>query len=204
MVIFNDFLLPIILGYKEDYYDYDDEKYEKEDSIFSLILGVGLSCFISVLTSAYTLIIVYSTTRRQYITGDFLYDKSINDDLSLIKTVQLICGFSFGLIYCNLYFWKALDTKGDLGKPYFYQETIIPDYTIYRGISVYMIAKIIVIIFCIIGSLCCPTFSFFKNDLAEYILSRDECDYDKENIFKEFLIRNKKIVDILNIKIQSE
>ena len=85
MVIFNDFLLPIILGYKEDYYDYDDEKYEKEDSTFSLIIGVFLSCFISVFTCAYTLIIIYSTTRRQYITADFLYDKSINDDLSLIK-----------------------------------------------------------------------------------------------------------------------
>lgn len=83
MAIINDFLLPIAIDYDEDFYD--DEKYEKEDSIFSLILGVFLSCFISVLTSAYTLIIVYSTTRRQYITGDFLYDKSINDDLSLIK-----------------------------------------------------------------------------------------------------------------------
>ena len=65
IVIVNDFLLPLIIGYDEDYYD-DDEKYEKEGSIFSLFLGVFLACFISVFTSSYTLIIVYSTTRRQY------------------------------------------------------------------------------------------------------------------------------------------
>ena len=38
---------------------------------------------------------------------------------------------------------------------------------------------------------------FFKNDLAEYILTRDGCDYDNENNFNEFLARNSKITDIL-------
>ena len=37
---------------------------------------------------------------------------------------------------------------------------------------------------------------FFKNDLAEYFLTRDGCDYDNENNFNEFLARINKITDI--------
>ena len=65
------------------------------------------------------------------------------DNLSLIKTVQLICGYSFALLYCNLYLWIKLDKKGAFGKPKFYERIKIPDYTIKSGISIYMIVKII-------------------------------------------------------------
>ncbi len=87
----------------------NDEKYEKEKSILELALGVLLAIAFSVVWSSYTIITIYSTKRRRYITGDFLYDRQINDNISLMKTVQIICGFSFAIIFCNLYFWLATD-----------------------------------------------------------------------------------------------
>ena len=62
-----------------------------------------------------------------------------------MKTVQLICGYSFAIVYCNLYYWKTIDYKGTLGKPYFYDKIIIPDYIFKQGISIYMTIKIILI-----------------------------------------------------------
>ena len=64
----------------------------------------------SLIVSCYTVIMIYSDTRKNYISGDFLYDKQINDNISLMKTVQIICGYSFSIIYCNLYFWRVIDT----------------------------------------------------------------------------------------------
>lgn len=148
--------------------------------------------------SSYTLIIIYHTKRSRYITGDFLYDKQINDNLSLMKTVQLVCGYSFALIHCNLYFWRVIDTHGNY-KPKFVEEIIVPDYKIKSGITVYMIVKLVIIIVSIIASLKFNNMSFFKNDLGEYNLSSDGCVYDNDNEFNKFIEEKWKINSILKM-----
>ena len=88
IAILTDFILPIAINMDIDFTD-NDEKYEKEKSI--LELGVLLAIVFSVLWSSYTIITIYSTKRRRYITADFLYDRQINDNINLMKTVQIIC-----------------------------------------------------------------------------------------------------------------
>ena len=194
IVLCTDFILPIALNFEEDYIE-DDDKYEKEESVVGLAVGVILSIVCSVLTSSYTIITIYSTKRRKYITGDFLYDRQINDNISLMKTVQIICGFSFAIVYCNLYFWRTKDKKNVFGKPYLYEQIIIPDYTIKNGISVYMIVKLIIIIVSIIGHLCFSKKSVFKNDLAEYNLICGDSKYDFDNELERI---NKEKMNSLN------
>jgi len=198
IVVLTDFVLPIAFAYNfnDDYIKNED--YEKEESIVSLIAGLLVLIPVSVLCSSYTIITIYSTTRRRYITGDFLSSSNINDSLSLLKTVQLVCGYSFALVYCNFYFWKAIDKLGDLGKPKFYEKTIIPDYTFKSGISIYMIVKIIIIICSIIASLKLNKVFVFKNDLAEYNLGQDNNMLDNDKEFENFLVKYEKINNYLN------
>ena len=146
IVLLTDFIIPIAFAYEYNEDFINDDEYEKEESVASLVIGVLFMVICSVLTCSYTIILVYSTTRRRYITGDFLSGYSVNDNISLMKTVQLVCGYSFALVYCNLYFWKAIDKFETLGTPKFYEEIIIPDYKIKQGISVYMLIKIVIII----------------------------------------------------------
>ena len=195
MAIITDFLLPFINN--RDNVE-DDEEFEKEESELDLAIGVLLSIVLSVVFSAYTLIIIYSTIRRKYITGDFLYDKQINDNLNLMKTVQLVCGYSFAVIYCNLYFWRATDNNGsNFRRPNFYDETIIPDYNIKSGLSAYMIVKIILIVISVICHLKSVDFFDYNNDLAEFDLSQDGCKYDYELELNKIEQEKYKIVNIL-------
>ena len=196
IVILTDLILPIALNSKDSFIK--EEEYEKEDSTLGLIVGVLLSIPFAALCSSYFIITVYSTNRRQYISGDFLYDRKINDEISLMKTVQIVCGYSFAILYCNLFFWKSIDKKGVLGSPYFYEEVVIPDYTIKHGITILMIIKIIIIIATIIITLKFSDFFIFKNDLAEYNLSKDGCTYDNKNgEIYQYLKEKRKIVNIL-------
>ena len=196
--VVTDFILPIVLDSEEDYID-EDDKYEKEKSMFGLAVAVIIAILFSVVWNSYTIITIYSTKRRRYISGDFLYDKQINDNLSLLKSVQLICGFSFSLVYCNLYFWKTLDKKKVFGKPHYYQKIIIPDYTIKNGISVYMIVKIIIIIVSIIAALKYTSnkISVFKNDLAEYNSICGDSKYDQDNELYKIIAEKQDIYNIL-------
>ena len=115
-----------------------------------------------------------------------------------MKTVQIVCGYSFAILYCNLFFWKSIDKEGVFGTPYFYEEVVIPDYTIAHGITILMIVKIIIIVGTIIISLKRQDFFVFKNDLAEYDLCKDGCIYDKEEEFKKSLEEKRKIINILH------
>ena len=115
MVIITDIFLPLTLD-KEDEYSSsssDDSADFSGQNSLGLVLSILLAIPISLICYTYTIIIIYATKRRRYITGDFLYDKQINDDLSLMKTVQIVCGYSFALLYCNLYFWRSIRTKGN-------------------------------------------------------------------------------------------
>ena len=114
-----------------------------------------------------------------------------------MKTVQIVCGYSFALLYCNLYYWKALDKTGILGKPKYYEKVIIPDYTIKQGLSVYMIVKMVIIFVSIIASLCFSKLFIFKNDLAEYNLSTEDYEYNNDIKFQNFLNEKNKVVNIL-------
>ena len=209
MAVVTDFILPITLHGGDDYSSsIDDDEYEKEQSTLSLALSIILSMAIAVLTSSYTLITVYSTIRRNYISGDFLYDKQINDDLNLLKTVQIICGYSFAVIFCNLYFWKSIDKYGNMyGKLNFYDAVIIPDYMLKSGVSILMIIKIVMIILFIIGAFLSVKMALFKNDLGKYnfnFLFNRGYDYEvelknvrREKMSIENLLRYKITIELL-------
>ena len=199
MVIITDFFLPITLDKDDEYSSSsssDSSTLEGQNEL-GLTLSVVLCIPLSLICYSYTIIIIYATKRRRYITGDFLYDKQINDDISLMKTVQIVCGYSFALLYCNLYFWRSIRSKGNYGRPIFYDKTVIPDYTFKGGVSVVMIAKIAVIVGSQLVSLFLKNFMIFKNDLAEYHLSIIGYKYDNDFEFKNFLEEKKKIINIL-------
>ena len=203
IAIVTDFLLPIVLDSdknESDRSEYSDGEHEKEKSTLSLGVSIVISIAFAVITSPYTLITIYTTIRRKYISGDFLYNKQINDNLSLIKTVQLICGFSFSVIFCNLFFWRTIDTSGSLyGKPNIYETIIIPDYRLKAGISILMIIKIIIIIISIISAFLVTKLSVFKNDLGGFNL-KHICNrrYDYSFEFNKVLMEKKKIYSFLN------
>ena len=205
IAICTDFILPIALNMRDDFIDDSGEFKKTEESKFALAVSVIISLAICVVTSSYTIITIYSSKRRRYISGDYLYDKKINDNLSLLKTVQFICGFSFAVIYCNLYFWKTLDKKGVFGRPYYYDQVIIPDYTLKNGITIYMIIKIIIIIISILAALIIKLtkISFFKNDLTEFnSKSWRQSKYDDDQELNRVINENKGIVNILKREIK--
>lgn len=205
IAICTDFILPIALNMRDDFIDDSGEFKKTEESKFALAVSVIISLAICVVTSSYTIITIYSSKRRRYISGDYLYDKKINDNLSLLKTVQFICGFSFAVIYCNLYFWKTLDKKGVFGRPYYYDQVIIPDYTLKNGITIYMIIKIIIIIISILAALIIQLtkLSFFKNDLTEFnSKSWRQSKYDDDQELNRVINENKGIVNILKREIK--
>ena len=193
IAIVTDFVLPLAFNYKKEYYDKSNsDLFEKDKSeVINLAYGILGMILASIFCCPYTVITIYTTMRKRYITGDFLYNKQINDDISLMKTVQLVCGYSFAIVYCNLYFWKTIYSTGDLGKPYYYDEIVIPDYVIKQGISIYMLIKIVLIVGSIFAHLYLDNVFIFKNDLAEYNKCGDNCEYDKEENF------NSDIIDIL-------
>ena len=198
IIILTDILLPISLSKKDEYSSSSSESDTySASSDLSLAILVLLSIPFTVICCSYTIVLIYATKRRRYITGDFLYDKQINDDISLMKTVQLVCGFSFALLYCNFYFWRSIDSNGEYGRPNFYDRTIIPDYTFKQGVSVVMIAKLVIIFVSIIGELFFSKFLYFKNDLSEYNLSIGEDKYDNDIEFNNFLEEKMKIIILL-------
>ena len=190
IAIVTDFVLPLSFGYKQEFYDRSNSDLFEKDKSEAINVAAGIIGMIvaSIFCCPYTIITIYSTMRKRYISGDFLYDKQINDDISLMKTVQLVCGYSFAIVYCNLYFWKTVYSTGDLGKPYYYDEIVIPDYTFSQGVSIYMLIKIVLIIGSIFAHLYLDKVFIFKNDLAEYNKCGDYCEYDKEGQFNYFII----------------
>jgi len=197
IALVTDFLLPIMLNVNGDSPKPTKEKLGKFDSIWGLILAIILSYPLSLCASSYTVIMIYSNKRKNYISGDYLYDKQINDNKSLLKTVQIICGYSFSILYCNIYFWRTRDTNGYFGNPKFYDTIFIPDYTLIRGVTIFMIAKIVLIVSSIIGSYCCYSWKIYKNDLGEFDRNGNFSIYDNPNELDR--IKNKKyqVVDVL-------
>ena len=88
IAICTDFILPIALNMRDDFIDDSGEFKKTEESKFALAVSILISLLICIVTSSYTIITIYSSKRRRYISGDYLYDKKINDNLSLLKTVQ--------------------------------------------------------------------------------------------------------------------
>ena len=204
IAIVTDFVLPLSFDYgsDDDYYNNDSDLFDKNQSTAMNIATGILGMFAAaIICCPYTIITIYSTIRKRYISGDYLYNKQINDHISLMKTVQLVCGYSFSIVYCNLYFWKAVDYKGKLGKPYFYDKIIIPDYIFKQGISIYMLIKIILIVGSIFAHLFSSDVFVFKNDLAEYNLAKDTCIYDNKDEFIKKLNDNYNITRILGINL---
>ena len=198
IVLLTDFLLPICINKDDDFTSSDSTSEGDSNEGLGFTIEVLLTIPLSIICCSYTIVLIYATKRRRYISGDFLYDKQINDNISLMKTVQLVCGFAFALLYCNLYFWRSIDTKGHYGRPNFYEKPIIPDYTFKGGISVIMIAKILVIVISQIIGACCSKFFIFQNDLGDYQLQKDIDLYDNDIKFKALLDQKRSFVNILN------
>ena len=199
-ILINDILLPLLFKYgvKEGDMDFNSGKSEKEKNVGQLILSVIIIFPVMALCSVYTFIMIYTHTKKSYISGDFLYDKKINDSLNLLKSVQIICGYSFSIVYCNLYYWKAIDKFGEIGKPIYYEKTFIPDYKISGGLTVYYIVKLAIIIFSIFAHLKLDDVSAFENDLAEFYLCKEGCKYDSKNELENFRKKNAQVMKILN------
>ena len=204
IAIVTDFVLPLAFGYVIDQ-EYDNNNNNEDAELFdknknaalNVTFGVLGMIIASCIACPYTVITIYTTIRKRYISGDFLYNSKINDDISLMKTVQLVCGYSFALVYCNLYFWKSVGSGGILHKPYFCDEIIVPDYVFKQGISIYMLIKIVIIIFSIIAHLNLNKKFVYKNDLAEYNKLGDKSHYDKNDQFTEDMKKYKGIENIL-------
>ena len=169
MVLITDIFLPFALyneskeGSTQTDTTTDSDSADDEDSniiidIFILIFGLIL---LVIMTCTYTIITLHAINRRTYISGDFLSGKKINDTISLMKTLKKVCAYSFPLVYLNFYLWK-----NSLKHEFIFYETIyMPDYELKHGIGIFMLAKIVVIIFSIIVFKCgC----LLKNDMAEF------------------------------------
>lgn len=185
MIFLSDFLFPVFNISNIDSSSFEDSSsYEKEDSIGELILAVLIIIPILIICcSFYTIVIIFSTTRSRYITGDILSGKNANDNISLIKTTKLISSSAFVLVYCNCYIYNIKGIIFD--RPKFYDEVIIPDYKIKNNIGIFMIVKFILIIIFAILTCCKKKCFFFKNDLAEY--NRKYTDENYINYFEEFI-----------------
>ena len=187
MVVFSDIFLPINTQSKaknnnetnsavpNDSTNSDNSNNDNEDSglankILDIIAVVFLLIFIIILNSAYTIIVTYSLNRRNYISGDYLSGKKKNDNISLMKTVNEITGYAFALVYCNIYFYKMYYLLENNKKEIiFHNEIEIPDYEITACLGVFMIAKLVIIIFSIFMFSCTEgVFNFFKSDLSKF------------------------------------
>ena len=164
-----------------------------DDSIIDIIISIIfisiLMLFIVVITSSYTIITFFSVNRRRYISGDFLSGKKINDSISLMKTIKVICGYSFPLVYCNYYFWKYVTNEDFI----FYEKIYIPDYELTHGFGLFMLAKLVVTFFSIIifRYCCCD---LLKDDMAGYIKNINDSNYNAfqdEIDFNNFIQNNK-------------
>lgn len=177
------------------------------NTVVALIIALIFVIIIIFINSAYTIIMIYSTSRRYYISGDFLSGYHSNDNISLMKTVKEICGMAFSLIYCNIYIYKSFSSHNFI----FSQRITIPDYEIKYGISVYMIAKLVIIILAmIIFKNFDKVFFFYKNDLGKF--NQDYKNEDYYYIYKDgfekfqkefpevdnFLMRNHKYFEKLS------
>ena len=120
-VVVTDFFLPIII---DDVSEFDssssEEEENKKETTIDLIIQIIIYIPFYFLFSAYTIITIYSITRRTYITGDFLSGKHINDNINLMKTLKIVCEDAFVLVYCNFYFSTTINKEKE--KPKFYEE----------------------------------------------------------------------------------
>ena len=206
MVLLTDILLPIML-----YTDNSKEKNnstnttdttitdsvsQDDDEDINIFLDIIISIFalflLICITCSYTIIMLFSINRREYISGDFLSGKKINDTISLMKTVKKVCAYSFPLVYLNYFFWKII-TKDNF---IFYEKIYIPDYELKHGVGIFMLSKIVVILFSIIVFKCgC----LLKNDMAEFNKNIGDSNYNayEDQMKFNYEIQNEPIYQLL-------
>ena len=143
---------------------------EKDYINFGQFIGYIFLIIIFVLiNSSYTVAVLFSLNRRQFITGDFFYGNKRGDNLNLIETIKTISGMAFPLAYCNLYFFYFIYTKIN-GKSniYIYQFIKTPEINIGEFNLLPFIKIILIIIFSFITKRYEKIFSFKINDFADY------------------------------------
>ena len=94
------------------------------------------------ITSFYTIAVIYSLYKRNFVTGDLLYGKHLGDNLNLINTTKTISGMATVLSYCNLYIFIYFLEKS----PILYDVVKFPEYDIGYGYNFLGIIKFIFLI----------------------------------------------------------
>ena len=179
IIIFSDYLMPIA-AYNDDSETKSSENESSSSGFGSFILGLILFIIISILNSSYTIAILFSINKRQFISGELFYGKNKGDHINLIETINTLSSFVYPLSYCNLYFYYiALKYNDSFLTPTFYEIVKIPDYSIKGGFSVLMIIKIALSLVFAVLSHCFQ----IKNDLGEYnrYIYTKNCKYDYLN-----------------------
>jgi len=69
-----------------------------------------------------------------------------------------------------------------------------------QGITIFMIAKIILIVFSIIGSFCCYSWTIYKNDLGEFDSCGSSSRYDNQEELNKIYQEKDQVVSFLNKK----
>ena len=170
----------------------DDPEEEESSVAANIIEFIVIVWFFS----AYTIMLFYTINRREYLSGDFLSGKSVNDNINLMKTLKEICGFTYPVIYCNFYFWKYISKSQML----FYENVAIPDYKFKSGITVFMIAKLFVIGVSIIIYYCGFNIGWIlKNDLADFNITMCESYYNVEKDENDYKIFTSEINEEMKI-----
>ena len=135
----------------------------KTDSIIEYILSIFLMFILIFITSFYTIAVIYSLYKRNFVTGDLLYGKHLGDNLNLINTTKTISGMATVLSYCNLYIFIYFLEKS----PILYDVVKFPEYDIGYGYNFLGIIKFIFLItFGIIANSFKKIFCIKSNDFG--------------------------------------
>ena len=215
MIILSDICVPIvaydnevekgenstdIINDMSDTFTYSDgvinTKDEPEEEKSSVAANIIEFLVIVWFFSAYTIMLFYSINRREYLSGDFLSGKSVNDNINLMKSLKEICGYTYPVIYCNFYFWKYISKSQML----FYEQVAIPDYKFKSGITVFMIAKLFVIGVSIIIYYCGFNIGWIlKSDLSDFNITICESSYNADNDENNYKILTSEINKEINL-----
>ena len=182
MIILCDFFVPIgLFNSESETTTKESPEYEsisQEDSIYDFLLGLLLFLVITIIYSPYTIAVLYSISKREFISGENFYGKNMGDNINLIQTISSLTGFLYPLSYCNLYCWyKILKLVNEAyTTPILYEVVVIPDYLIKGKFNILIIIKFVLILVFAILSHCFE----IKNDFGGYnkYICEEFCQYD--------------------------
>ena len=178
-IIWDDFLFPIGLFYSEKKTSESTEykSSSKEDSLAEFLGFVLFLLVITIINSPYTIAVLYSISKREFISRENFYGKNMGDNINLIETISDLTGFLYPLSFCNIYFYyMVFKFDENYTTPTLYEVVVIPDYLIKGKFNILIIIKFILILVFSILSHCFE----IKNDMGRYnkYICTEFCEYD--------------------------